>query len=47
MRAVIDGSDNPGRTATRKRTRLVSGIIDDATTQLSSQDFPVGSSIPK
>ena len=47
MRAVMDGSDSPGRTATRNRTRCVSGIMDDATTQESSQDFPVGRSMPK
>ena len=47
MRAVMDGSDSPGRTATRKRTRCVSGIIAEAATHESSHDLPVGSSMPK
>ena len=37
----------PGRTATRKRSRSVSGASADATTQESSQLRPVGSSTPK
>jgi hypothetical protein len=34
--------DPPGRKATRKRRRCVTGINDAATSQASSQDRPVG-----
>ena len=47
MRAATAGSCSPGRTATRKRRRRVSGTMAEAMTQLSSQDRPVGSSTPK
>ena len=47
MRADMEGSFRPGRTATRKRKRRVSGTMAEATTQLSSQDLPVGSRTPK
>ncbi len=47
MRADMEGWFSPGRTATRKRSRRVSGTMAEATTQESSHDFPVGSSTPK
>jgi hypothetical protein len=46
MRAAAEGSIRPGRTATRKRSCLVSGASAEATIQESSQERPVGSSTP-
>ena len=46
MRAATDGDCSPGRTATRKRRRSVAAMSDEATTQGSSQDRPVGISTP-
>jgi hypothetical protein len=46
MRAASVGDRSPGRTATRKRRRRVSGASADAMTQLSSQLRPVGSNAP-
>ena len=46
MRAASVGDCNPGRTATRKRSRSVTGTSAEAMTQLSSQLRPVGSSAP-
>ena len=46
MRAASDGDISPGRMATRNFSRFVSGIIELATTQASSQLTPVGSSTP-
>ena len=45
-RAANDGSVRPGRTAIRNRTRLVNPTSEDATTQESSHDRPVGISMP-
>ncbi len=47
MRADTVGDWMPGRTATRKLSRCVAEMSDDATTQESAQDRPVGSSTPK
>ena len=46
MRAATLGVCRPGRTATRKRSRWVSGASAEATTQESSHERPVGSSTP-
>ena len=46
IRAATVGDCNPGRTATRKRRRSVCGASADATTQESSQLFPVGNRAP-
>src|SRR5208282_1954392 len=46
IRAASVGEIKPGRTATKKRIWLVSPIRDDAVTQASSQDRPVGNSAP-
>ena len=46
MRAAMVGDCRPGRTATRKRSRLVSGASAEATTQLSSQLRPLSRSTP-
>jgi hypothetical protein len=46
MRAASVGDCRPGRTATRKRSRSVSGTSAEAITQESSHDRPVGSSTP-
>ena len=37
----------PGRNAIRNRNRFVAGATAEPTTQLSSQDRPVGSSMPQ
>ncbi|SVJ77601.1 Uncharacterised protein [Klebsiella pneumoniae] len=46
IRAETVGETIPGRIATRKRRRSVSGASAEATTQESSQERPVGISTP-
>ncbi len=46
MRAPAVGETMPGRMATRNLSRVVTGISEDAITQASSQERPVGKSAP-